>query len=105
MITDLSVLASSAADLVLATSSDEDGSSFGLLFLLSGVVFYVLVWLRYRNVDKRHHHERETRAEMHDLRSDDRLVGSVKGVSNRRMTGANNTEVRGARRGVQLGGG
>lgn len=99
MITDVAVLASATVDLVVASSSDGDGTSLGLLFLLAGPAFYALVYFRYRNTNKRHHHESETRAQMLDVRADDRFHRSLRGVSHRRMKGANNTEVRGARNG------
>ncbi len=98
---DLSVLATSTP-VVLASigSGDGEGGSIGLLLLLSGFVFYGLMYLRYRNTDKRHRHESETRAEIHDVRALDQFHRSLKGVSNSRMRGANNREVRGARRGI-----
>src|SRR5699024_5358917 len=40
-------------------SSTEDGSWFGLLFLLAGPLFYSLIYLRYRNVDKRSEERRD----------------------------------------------
>ena len=98
---DLSVLATTDPGVVLAMSSgDGDASNLGLVLLLAGPVFYGLMYLRYRNSDKRHRHESETRAEMHDLKVRDDRIKSIKGVSNSRMRGANNNEVRGARRGI-----
>lgn len=92
----LTALATTASDLVIAASDSDDGSGFGFLFLLAGPVFYGLMFLRYRNSDKRHRHESETKASMHDVRASDQLSGSLKGVKHRRMKGANNTAVRGA---------
>lgn len=95
----ITALAASATDLVLAASgSDDDGGWFPYLFLLSGVGFYTLMFIRYRNVHQRHKHESETRATMHDVRAQDHFVRSLRGVSNSRMSGANHTSVRGARR-------
>lgn len=91
--------AASATDLVLAASgSDDDGGWFPYLFLLSGVGFYTLMFIRYRNVHQRHKHESETRATMHDVRAQDHFVRSLRGASNSRMSEANHTSVRGARR-------
>jgi hypothetical protein len=80
------------------SGSSDDGGNFGLVLLASGFVFYALIYFRYRNVDKRHKHESETEATMHNLREDDRKVKSLKGLSNSRMAGENGDEVRGARR-------
>ncbi len=76
--------------LVTASSSSDDGSGLALLLLLAGPVFYGLMFLRYRNTDKRHRHESETKATMHDVRATDEYHRSLKGVSHRRMKGANN---------------
>lgn len=85
---------------VASSSSESDGTGLAWALLLSGFLFYGLMYARYRNTDKRHHHEAETRASMHDVRASDTYRRSLKGVSNRTMEGANNTEVRGARRGL-----
>jgi len=96
MILDLGTAATAAGDLVvLASSSDGDSSNLGLLFLLSGFVFYGLMFFRYRNAHRRHKHESETRSTMHDVRSVDQFVTSEKGLSSPTMAGANNKDVRG----------
>ncbi len=77
-------------------SSSSDPRLFGLLFFLSGFFFYGLMYLRYRNSDKRHHHEAETEARMLDVKAWDQQIDVNKGVSHSRMKGANNHEVRGA---------
>lgn len=98
MMIELTSLAASAAQ-VLADTDSEGGGQLGLLFLLSGFVFYAFVYLRYRNTDKRHRHESETGAELHNVRAEDRLVRNLTGLSNAKMKGANNRSVRGARNG------
>lgn len=98
MIIDMNVLTS--AGTLLAASPDGDVTDVRFLLLLSGFVFYGLMYLKYRNIDKRHRHESETRASLHDVRGSDTFHRSLKGVSNRRMNGANNAEVRGAHRTV-----
>lgn len=82
--------------LASSDSGDGDGRMLGLIFFLSGFVFYGLMVVRYRNADKRHHHEKETEAQILDVRAHDRHIDTKKGVKNARMTGANNHEVRGA---------
>lgn len=83
---------------LLASSSSDDGGGFGLVFLASGFVFYAIVYFMYRNTNKRHKHESETEAATHNMRADDQLIRSMKGLSNSKMSGANNTAVRGALR-------
>ncbi|WP_157962437.1 growth/differentiation factor [Homoserinimonas sp. OAct 916] len=81
-----------------ASSSDGEGGNLGLLFLLSGPIFYVVIYLKYRNVDKRHKHESETEASLHNMQLHDQFVQSKTGLTKREMAGANNNDVRGARR-------
>lgn len=65
------------------------------LFLLSGIIYFIVNYMRYRNSNARHHHEKETKTKMFDLRKIDNLIKRQKGLSNSRMTGANNTKVSG----------
>lgn len=98
MILDLSVLATTATQVLAESSSSDDGGSLAFLALLAGPLFYGLIYLRYRNTDKRHKHESETEASLHNLREDDRYHRALRGVSNSKMQDANNHEVRGSRR-------
>lgn len=86
------------ATLGLLASSDSDSnlSVLGYVFLLSGFVFYGYVFFRYRNVGKRHHHETETETTRLNLQQTDERIQSLTGLSNSRIQGANNTQVRGA---------
>lgn len=79
-----------------STSDDDGGSGIAYLFLLSGIIFYVIMYLRYRNTDKRHMHETETSAVTLNMKKADELVKRRKGLKNARMQGANDREVRGA---------
>lgn len=65
------------------------------LFLLSGIIYFIVNYMRYRNSNARHHHEKETKYKMSNLRKTDNLVKRQKGLSNSRMVGANNTRVTG----------
>ena len=65
------------------------------LFLLSGIIYFFVMYLRYRNSNARHHHETETKKKMFNLRKIDNLIKHEKGLSNSRIEGANNTRVSG----------
>lgn len=65
------------------------------LFLLSGFIYFFVMYLRYRNSNVRHHHETETKKKMFNLRKIDNLIKHEKGLSNSRIEGANNTRVSG----------
>lgn len=85
----------SATGQILASGSD-DGGSIGWVFFFAGFVYYAMMYLRYRNSDKRHRHELETEAKLANVQAADEFAGSLKGVSHSRMRGANNNEVEGA---------
>lgn len=65
------------------------------LFLLSGFIYFLIMYLRYRNSNTRHHHETETKKKMFNLRKVDNLIKHQKGLSNSKMSGTNNTRVSG----------
>lgn len=85
---------------VLAAAAEEEDDPRGLaaLLLLAGPAFYGAMYLRYRNSDKRHRHESETKSEMANVQAQDNFVRSMTGLRNRRMRGANEGDVRGALR-------
>ncbi len=66
---------------------------YNIIFLLSGILFFLFMYLRYRNSDARHTYEKETKTEMNNLRTEDQYVESRKRLKNERMAGANNTNV------------
>ena len=70
-------------------SSEEGGAWLWLIGPAGGLGFFMWVFLRYRNTDKRHAFERETAAEVLDLRTYDQKTGEVKGVENSRIPGQN----------------
>lgn len=89
------------AEVVIRASSEEDSwGKIGLAFLASGPAFFWAMYIRYRNTDKRHRYEAETKAEMANVQGTDEFVQSMKGLSNSRMPRANNNSVRGARKGL-----
>ncbi|MGL6234666.1 MAG: growth/differentiation factor [Segniliparus sp.] len=92
---------SAMTDLVVAQSHSSHSSSsdnskwYGLVCLLGGPAFYMFMYTRYRNTDKRHHHETETASEVANLQSGDHHVDHVTGASDPKMSGRNEREVRG----------
>jgi cbb3-type cytochrome oxidase subunit 3 len=94
----VTALATAAGQVFAASSSDEGGSGFGLVFLLSGLAFYLVIYFRYRNVDKRHRHENETESTLVNLIEQDVFVTSTKGLTNSEISGANSANVHGAQR-------
>lgn len=88
-----------ASDIVIRAESDGDWGYLGFAPLLAGPIFFWIKYLKYRNTDKRHRHEAETKAEMANVQAADQFVQSMTGLRNSRMSGSNNNSVRGARKG------
>lgn len=65
------------------------------LFLLAGIIYYFIMFGKYRNKDARHVHELETKKTMENLRKVDNFVVRRKGMRNAKIQGANNTRVGG----------
>ena len=95
-------MTTTALDLVytgqlLASGGDSDSiGNVGLLFFLSGFLFYGFMFLRYRNVDKRHQHAKQTEVEIDNVQARDDFVGKRNRQRNRRMDGANERQIEGA---------
>lgn len=78
---------------MMFTTDDFDGS---WLFLTVGVIFFFIMYGRYRNSGARHTYETETEKEVTNLREVDTYIKRRTGLSNYYMEGANNTNVEGA---------
>lgn len=86
------------AGIVLASSSGDSGDLawVPLLFLLSGPVFFMLMYTRYRNTDKRHTYERDTASGTAGLQQFDNPVDHVTGSRSARMPDANHEQLAGS---------
>ena len=69
---------------------------YSWIFLLSGFIYYGIIYGKYRNAGARHNHETETKHTMKNLRENDEFVETRKRLSNATMRGANNKHVDGA---------
>ena len=65
------------------------------LFLLLGVIYFIIIYTRYRNDNARHKYEVETKKEISNLKEEDRLISRRTKLTNPRMVGANKTSIRG----------
>lgn len=92
---------SAALDIIVASSHHASSSSSGdgewvpLLFLLTGPAFFMYQYSRYRNKNKRHHHEKETLSEIANMQAMDQYARTVTNSRGSRMSGSNQREVRG----------
>jgi hypothetical protein len=80
-----------------ASSSDSNYAAFiPLVLCLSGFIYYFVIYARYRNTDKRHHHENETTATVQNLQRYDQLIEHRKGLRNASMKGRNENTIEGS---------
>lgn len=79
--------------LMFFTADDFDGN---WIFLSIGIIYFVIMYSRYRNSGARHTYETETDREVTNLRQVDDYVKRLSGLSSSNMSGSNNTIVHGA---------
>lgn len=68
---------------------------YDYLFLLSGIIYFIIIYSKYRNSSARHTYEVETQREIKNLNVVDDFIKSKKQLSNSIMDGANNKKVYG----------
>lgn len=71
-------------------------SEISFIFLFAGLIYYVIIYMKYRNKDERHRHEVETNKNVTNLTNTDLKVRDVRGVKNSQISGANNFNVSGS---------
>ena len=65
------------------------------LLLLLGVVFFAIMYMRYRNSGARHTYENETERSLSNVLAADEFIEHREGLRNARIEGANNTDLHG----------
>ena len=65
------------------------------LFLLSGIIYYAVIYGKYRNTGARHRHESETKSTMKNLRKTDNFVRKLTRLDSSTMKNANNKRISG----------
>ena len=65
------------------------------LFLLSGFIYFWIIYSKYRNTGARHNYETETKTNMTNLREDDSFVKRRTRLDSSTMDGANNKKITG----------
>ncbi|MDE6141420.1 MAG: TFIIB-type zinc ribbon-containing protein [Bacilli bacterium] len=69
--------------------------SYNWLFLLSGIIYFIVMYTRYRNANARHKYETETKSQIFNLSKQDDYVRRLTGLSSSKMNSANNKNVDG----------
>lgn len=72
-----------------------EDSKYQLAFLLPGVLFFAVMYTRYRNANARHTYEFETESDVTDMVKRDDFIKHKYGLKEEMMCGANNKELEG----------
>jgi hypothetical protein len=81
---------------LLETDDSDSGALLPLLLCLSGFIFFVVMYQRYRNSDKRHSHEKETSASIQNLQQYDQFNKHRKRLRNSMMSDRNDNRLEGS---------
>lgn len=65
------------------------------IFLFSGILYFIMIYAKYRNSDARHQYEVETKVETSNLGKKDTFLMKRKGLTNSKIIGVNNNKVNG----------
>lgn len=63
---------------------------YSFLFLFVGFIYFISMYIKYRNSNARHTYETKTKKQILNLRKEDNFIKSKSGLSNSMMNGANN---------------
>lgn len=69
---------------------------YNWLFLLSGIIYFLIIYFKYRNSNARHKYEKDTKSQMSSLRKVDNYIERRTGLTSSTMNGANNNTVNGS---------
>ena len=76
--------------IIAAVNIDSD---YNFIFLFTGILYFLIIFIKYRNTNARHKYETETKTNMSNLRKVDSFVTKRTGLTNSRINGANNTSL------------
>lgn len=66
---------------------------YGFFCIFLGFVYFMTIYLKYRNSNARHKYEKETKAQISSLRKVDNFIQKRTGLTSSRIEGANNTSI------------
>lgn len=76
--------------IIAASNTDSD---YSFIFLLTGIIYFLIIFIKYRNINARHKYETETKTNMSNLRKVDDFVTKKTGLTNSKINGVNNTSL------------
>ena len=79
--------------IIIAIFTAPFTDDYSWILAIAGVVYFAIMYLRYRNTNARHYHEKETKTAIENLQKSDIFIRKLTGLTNSKMSGANNTKV------------
>ena len=79
--------------IIIALLAAPFTDDYSWIFSIAGFIYFAYIYFRYRNTNARHFHEKETKATMENLKESDVFITQRTGLTNSRMSGANNRKV------------
>lgn len=70
-------------------------SDYEWIALSAGIIFFIIMYARYRNADERHAYEKESKMKVSNIKSVDNFIEQRKRLRNSQISGVNNKVVRG----------
>lgn len=70
---------------------------YAKILVLGGIIFFLVMFFRYRNSNKRYKYEKDSKKQISNIKSIDKFIKSKKRLSSSFMDGANNRKVNGNR--------
>jgi hypothetical protein len=86
---------------ILSMSQTRD-SDYTWIFYLLGFIYFMVMYMRYRNSNARHTYERETKFEIKNMQTSDQKIRTMHGVESSSMSEANNKLLKGKRSAFNL---
>lgn len=82
-----------AAVLMIYFKNNVTDSQWTYIFLITGFVYFFIIYSRYRNADARHSYEYETKRQIKNMQKKDQLIRRLKHITRDEIPGANNERI------------
>lgn len=75
---------------------------YSWIFLFAGVIYFFIIYSKYRNASARHEYETDTKTQISNIRKIDDFIQHKQGLTDSKMINANNLDVRGKTEGSKI---
>ena len=75
---------------------------YSWIFLFAGVIYFFIIYSKYRNASARHEYETDTKTQISNIRKIDDFIQHKQGLTDSKMINANNLDVKGKTEGSKI---